>query len=235
MPVSRETLAAVAQAHALPARDAARMEALLAALANEPAPPTTVTDPDDAAERHVADSLAGLAVSALRQAGRIADLGAGAGFPGLPLAIALPHASVDLVESTGRKCEVIDRLATAADISNASSIAARAEELGASDAAGGYDVVTARALASLPVLVEYAAPLLRIGGALVAWKGAPKDDELQAGASAAAQLGMEPAAPVAVRPFRDARARSLHVFVKGGETPSRFPRRPGMAVKRPLA
>lgn len=234
MTVSRETLTVLAEAHGLPAAAAARIEALLEALAGEPAPPTTVTDPDAAAERHVADSLAGLAVPALRQAQRIADLGAGAGFPGLPLAIALPDASIDLVESTGRKCEVIDRLAAAAGAPNARAVATRAEELGASEAAGGYDVVTARALASLPVLVEYAAPLLRMGGSLVAWKAAPDEGELRSGAAAGAELGMEPAPPVAVRPFRDARARSLHVFVKRGETPSRFPRRPGMAVKRPL-
>ena len=113
----------------------------------------------------------------LRSRSRIADIGSGAGFPGLPLAVALPAASVDLVEATARKCEVIDRLASAAGVGNAHSVAARAEELGHAD----YDVVTARAVAPLGVLAEYAAPLLGEEGVLVAWKGAPEAGEESVG------------------------------------------------------
>ena len=98
---------------------------------------------------------------ALAQCPRIADLGSGAGFPGLPLAIALPDSRVDLVESARRKCAVIDRLAAAAGVENARSLPLRVEELAAGDGRSAYDAVTARALAPLPVLVEYAAPLLR--------------------------------------------------------------------------
>lgn len=235
MSVSRETLIQLAFRHGLDEAAAVRLQALLLALAAEPAPPTTVVGPREVVDRHLADSLSGLCVPAVRAAGRIADLGAGAGFPGLPLAIALPEASVDLVESTTRKCEVIARLATAAEIENARPLATRAEELGATAAAGTYDVVAARALASLPVLVEYAAPLLRVGGTLVAWKGAADPDEQRAGAATAEIVGLEALAPQPVEPFPAARARSLHSFVKRAETPPRFPRRPGMAVKRPLA
>jgi len=198
-----------------------------------------VSDPARARETHLADSLSGLEVDDLARARRIADVGAGAGFPGLPLAIALPGAKVDLIESAGRKAAVIDRLIQAAKVDNARSVKARAEEWAAVlPALGGgreaYDAVTARAVASLPVLVEYAAPLLRLSGALVAWKGAVGEEEKQLGRVAAAELGMRLEEVRRVEPFEGARDRHLCVFRKTAPTPGRFPRRPGMAVKRPL-
>ena len=175
----------------------------------------------------------------LARARRIADLGAGAGFPGLPLAIALPGAKVDLIESAGRKTAVIDRLIQAAKVDNARSVTARAEDWAAVvPALGGgreaYDAVTARAVASLAVLAEYAAPLLRDGGVLVAWKGKLGADELQRGRGAAAELGMTLEDELRVEPFEGARDRRLVVLRKVSPTPGRFPRRPGMAAKRPL-
>jgi 16S rRNA (guanine527-N7)-methyltransferase len=92
----------------------------------------------------------------------------------------------------------------------------------------------ARAVAALPVLVEYAAPLLREGGVLVAWKGVRSREEEAAGARAAAEVGLEPEEALRVEPFEGARDRHLHVFRKIAPTPERFPRRAGMAVKRPL-
>jgi 16S rRNA (guanine527-N7)-methyltransferase len=197
-----------------------------------------VSDPSRAREVHLADSLSGLEVDDLARARRIADVGAGAGFPGLPLAIALPGAKVDLIESAGRKTAVIDRLIQAAKVDNARSVKARAEEWAAVvPALGGgreaYEAVTARAVASLAVLVEYAAPLLRPDGVLVAWKGAVADEEQQLGSAAAAALGMGLEEMRRVQPFEGARDRHLCVFRKIAPTPGGYPRRPGMAVKRP--
>jgi 16S rRNA (guanine527-N7)-methyltransferase len=189
----------------------------------------------EARNTHLADSLSGLELEALRSATRLADLGAGAGFPGLPLAIALPAARIDLIESSKRKCEVITRLAAGAGIENARPVNTRAEEWATGEGAGTYDAVTARALAPLAVLLEYAAPLLRAGGVLVAWKGARDAEEERVGARAAAQLGMSTEAVHPVTPFEEAKHRHLHVFEKTARTPPRFPRRPGMAEKRPLA
>jgi 16S rRNA (guanine527-N7)-methyltransferase len=188
---------------------------------------------------HVADSLSGLEVKDLAGASRIADVGAGAGFPGLVLAIALPSARVDLIESAGRKAAVIDRLIQAAKVSNARSVVARAEEWARLPVALGggreaYDAVTARAVAALPVLVEYAAPLLRPSGVLVAWKGAVDADERRLGRTAASEVGLELEEVRRVTPFAGARDRHLHVYRKVAATPERFPRRAGMAVKRPL-
>jgi 16S rRNA (guanine527-N7)-methyltransferase len=198
-----------------------------------------VSDPERAWEVHIADSLSGLEVEGLARARRIADLGAGAGFPGLPLAIALPGAKVDLIESAGRKTAVIDRLIQAAKVDNARSVTARAEEWAAlvPQLGGGreaYDAVTARAVAALPVLAEYAAPLLRPDGVLVAWKGAVDEAERRLGKEAASQLGMSLEEVRRVEPFEGARDRHLCVFRKVGPTPEGYPRRPGRAAKRPL-
>ena len=191
-------------------------------------------------EVHVADSLSGLEVPELASARRIADIGAGAGFPGLVLAIAIPRAQVDLIESAGRKTAVTDRLIQAAELSNARSITARVEDYArvAATLGGGreaYDAVTARAVGPLAVLVEYAAPLLRPDGVLVAWKGARDSAEEAGGAAAAEKVGMAVKEVVPVQPYPASENRHLHVYRKIAPTPERFPRRAGMARKRPLA
>jgi len=216
-----------------------RIERLLEALAREPDPHTTVSDRQAALETHVADSLSGLVVDELRGARRIADIGAGAGFPGLILAVALPRSHVDLLESAGRKTAVISRLAHAAEIGNARAVTARAEDWARTPPAlgggrEGYDAVTARALGALAVLCEYAAPLLREEGVLVAWKGARSEPEEAGGAEAAGKLGLAVEDVRRVTPFAGARERHLHVFRKVAATPAGFPRRVGRARKRPL-
>jgi 16S rRNA (guanine527-N7)-methyltransferase len=213
---------------------------LLDALAAEPDPHTSVASPDDARDVHINDSLSGLEVRELAAARRIADIGAGAGFPGLVLALALPRAQVDLIESAGRKTAVMDRLIQAVEVGNARSVTARVEDFGRQPAALGggreaYDAATARAVGPLAVLVEYAAPLLRFGGVLVAWKGARDPEEEGAGAAAAAKVGMAAEEVLPVQPYPASENRHLHVFRKVAPTPDRFPRRAGMARKRPLA
>jgi 16S rRNA (guanine527-N7)-methyltransferase len=179
---------------------------------------------------HIADSLVGLEVPAVKEAARIVDLGSGAGPPGLVLAIARPEAEVMLVESVGKKCAWLERTVSALGLENVRVVCARAEELEEEP----FDVVTARALASLPVLCEYAAPLLRDGGALVAWKGAVDAREDADGLHAAQVLGLEREEVRAVEPYPGSQRRTLHVFRKVSPTPEGYPRRPGMAAKRPL-
>ena len=200
------------------------LEALLDALASEADPPTTVSDPVD---EHLADSLSALPYLV---PARFADIGSGAGFPGLVLAAALPSAQVTLIESQRRHAAVAERLGRAAGLGNVVVLPRRVEEVRDS-----FDVVTARAVASLAVLVEYAAPLLVRGGQLVAWKGARDAAEELGGEEAARVVGLSPVRVAAVTPFPGAHSRHLHFYVKTGVTPDRFPRRPGMARKRPLA
>jgi 16S rRNA (guanine527-N7)-methyltransferase len=219
--------------YGVPAAGVRALDAVLELQAADPAASTTIRDPAQAVDRHVADSLVALELPAVRAARRIADLGSGAGWPGLALAAALPGAHVALVESAIRHCRYLERAVAAGRLDNAEVVHARAEDWPAG--LGAHDLVTARALAALPVLCEYAAPLLFDGGVLVAWKGQVPPDEAAAGAAAAAIVGLEPAEVRAVDPYPEAARRTLHVFRKVAPTPERFPRRPGMAVKRPLS
>ncbi len=222
----------LARRYPLPPAGVAALEAILELQAADPAASTTVSEPSRAVDRHVADSLVALELPAVRAARRIADLGAGAGWPGLALAASLPAARVALVESAIRHCRYLERAVAAGGLANVEVVHSRAEDWPAG--IGAHDVVTARALASLPVLCEYAAPLLGHGGVLVAWKGLVEPAEAEAGAAAAAILGLESSEVRAVDPYPEAERRTLHVFRKVTATPERFPRRPGMATKRPL-
>jgi 16S rRNA (guanine527-N7)-methyltransferase len=224
--VSRETLAALTSAQKL------QIDRVLAALEADEHAPTTIREPQQALQAHVADSLAALELDALSAARRIADLGSGAGFPGLALAVALPEVEVSLIESQRRKCEFLERLCAAAGVENARVVCTRAEEWGAGR--GTNDAVLARALAPQAVVLEYAAPLLRVGGTLVDWRGR-RDGAVEGEADRAATLlGLTRDEVRRVIPFEGASDHHLHVFTKVQETPSRFPRRAGIARKRPL-
>jgi 16S rRNA (guanine527-N7)-methyltransferase len=216
----------------LPTAGTAALRAILELQETDPAASTTVRELGAAVDRHVADSLVALELDAVRAARRIADIGSGAGWPGLALAAARPEARVALVESAVRHTRYLDRAVAAGGLTNVEVVHARVEEWAAGR--GTQDVVTARALAALPVLCEYAAPLLTEGGSLVAWMGQVPPDEAEAGAAAAEIVGLAPVQVRAVQPYPSAERRTLHVFRKVAPTPERFPRRAGMAVKRPL-
>jgi 16S rRNA (guanine527-N7)-methyltransferase len=209
-----------------------QLAALLALIEVDEHAPTAVRSPHLAAQVHLADSLAALELDAVQAAGRIADLGSGAGFPGIPLAVALPGAEVNLVESQRRRCAFLERVCAAAEVENASVVCARAEEW--REGFAQNDVVVARALAPQPVVLEYAAPLLRIGGTMVDWRGKRAAEQERTAEHAASLLGLRLEEIRRVAPFEAATDHHLHVFVKVAETPSRFPRKPGIARKRPL-
>jgi 16S rRNA (guanine527-N7)-methyltransferase len=209
------------------------LETVLELLREERASVSSVTEPARAWRVHVDDSLTGLDVKTLVDAGRIADIGSGAGFPGLVLAVALPASRVDLIESVGRKCEFIQRAIDAAGIANATVLNARSEELATTDRRDSYDAVTARAVGRLSTLAELASPLLREDGVLVAWKGRRDADEEQQLERAAERLAMRPEAILDVGSRAGSEHRHLHVLRKVGPTPPDLPRRAGMAKKRP--
>jgi 16S rRNA (guanine527-N7)-methyltransferase len=228
----RDRLSSLSALYDLPPAAVDQFEAILQLLRDEPASVTSVRDPGTAADVPVADSLVGLEVEAVRNAGTIADLGSGGGFPGIALAVALPAAHVALVESVSRKCAFLERAAEEAGLTNVEVVCSRAEEW--ANGTEANDIVTARALGPLNVLAEYAAPLLRMNGCLVAWKAARDDEEERDGNAAAQVLGLELAEIRPVTPFPTAAKRHLYVYSKVSSTPNDYPRRPGIARKRPL-
>jgi 16S rRNA (guanine527-N7)-methyltransferase len=209
-----------------------RLRLLLECLLVDPLAPTSIRRPEAIVDNHLADSLVALELEAVRQARLALDLGSGPGMPGLPLAVALPEASFVLLESSVRKCAFLERTAAACEIANVEVVHSRAEsyEVGRDR----HDLVTARAVARLDVTAEYAAPLLQLGGTLVAWGGRRSSDAEAAAERAANALGLAGAGVRRVEPFPRAHSRYLHLMSKVRQTPSRFPRRPGVAAKRPL-
>jgi 16S rRNA (guanine527-N7)-methyltransferase len=216
----------------LPPQASERFVALLDLVATERASITSVRDPGRGVDVHVADSLVTLELDVVRAARRIADLGSGAGFPGLALAIALPDARVALVESVARKGAFLERAARALELPNVTVVIARAESW--PDGLEANDLVTARALAPLGVVLEYAAPLLTAGGTVLAWKGRVDAVEQADARAAAAVLGLSTPRPHAITPYDGVGERALYLSSKVRPTPSKFPRREGMARKRPL-
>jgi 16S rRNA (guanine527-N7)-methyltransferase len=218
--------------YALPVPAAASLATLLARLASDERAPTSASAAHEALDRHIADSLVGLELAEVREARSGADLGSGAGLPGLVLAAALPRLEMRLVEAQQSKCAYIAGLVAAMGVTNARVVCARVEEW--RDGIGANDLVTARALGPQPLVLEYSAPILALRGRLVEWRGARDADEEARAAAAACELGLRPVEVKAVEPFAGARARHLHVFEKVAPTPERFPRRAGVAARRPL-
>jgi 16S rRNA (guanine527-N7)-methyltransferase len=213
-----------------------RLVPVLELLAADPASLSSVRDPADAWRVHVEDSLSGLDL--VGSPARLADVGSGAGFPGLVLAAALPQTRVDAIESVRRKSAFIERAIAAAGLENARVIDARSEEWALEpDPAGGreaYDVVTARAVGRLATLAELASPLLRDGGLLVAWKGRRDAEEEAELERAVERLAMKPERVLDAGELAGSPNRHLHTARKTGSTPPGLPRRPGIAKKRPF-
>jgi 16S rRNA (guanine527-N7)-methyltransferase len=222
----------LAARHGLTPDQRLQLGAILAILAADEHAPTAVREPERAVDVHIADSLAALDVAGVRSAALIGDLGAGAGFPGLPLAVALPTADFKLAESSARKCAFLQDAVAALGLANVCVVCARAEEW--PEGEGAHDLILARALAAQPVVLEYAAPLLKEGGQLVDWRGRRLAAEESSAETAAAELGLRLVEIVLAEPFAEARDHRMHVFEKVAPTPARFPRRAGIARKRPL-
>ena len=216
------------------AGEAERFVALLLAT-NRTLNLTRLTEPAAVARLHLLDALSALPLlDDLSATRRAVDLGSGGGVPGLVLALARPSIDWTLVDSVRKKAEALRSFVDALGLSSVHVIAERAEVLGRDPAhRESYDLVTARACAPLPVLVEYALPLLRMGGQLVAWKGPIDDEELRAGGAASAACGGgEPSVRASgVEELGDHR---FVLVAKRAPTPSRYPRRPGEPGRRPL-
>jgi 16S rRNA (guanine527-N7)-methyltransferase len=225
--VSRETALRVAReaiavgAPELAADEIDRLAVLVERVCSTPVGVTAIRDPATAAARHVLDALAGLPAVDAAPPGALADVGSGGGLPGLVLAVVRPARELHLIEATARKAAFIAETAAAIGVS-AHVHAERSEDVGRGALRDSCACVVARALAPPPVAAELCLPLCRPGGRVVLWSRETADAEL---AGAAAALAGE------VLP---AECPGVLVIGKLAATPERFPRRPGMAAKRPL-
>jgi 16S rRNA (guanine527-N7)-methyltransferase len=195
---------------------------------------TAITEPEALARLHVADSLAALELLGAGPHATILDLGSGGGFPGIPLAAALPDARVLLVDSVAKKATFLDAARHATGLADRVSVAtSRVEALRASGDGAGWDVVTARAVGALDDLVELSMPLLAIGGRLVAWKRGDLTGELAAGRRAAAALGGASPEVHGVTAGAGLDGHLLVVVRKVRPTPTGYPRDPAARKRRP--
>lgn len=198
---------------------------------------TSISGPDDVADKLFLDSLTallGLGAVPARGA-RFIDVGTGAGFPGVPIAIALPGVGVTLLDATARKAAWLDEAVRAVGIGNAWGVAGRAEEVGQRAGwRGEFDVATARAVAPLATLAELMIPLLRPGGHAIALKTRSAIAlELPGAEHALAEVGGTVAGVVAV-PDDVLPNRAVVTMVRVADVPSQYPRRPGLPARLPL-
>ena len=197
---------------------------------------TAVTEEDEIVDRHFGDSLSALACPGLIPGtGRLIDVGTGAGFPGMVLALACPGLRVTLLDALGKRLRFLEAVAEKTGAANVTLVHARAED-GARQQAlrEAFDVAAARAVAPLPVLAEYLLPYVRVGGAALCWKGPALTQELEAGRRAAHVLGGRVEDPVPVRfPGLDWE-HSLLSIRKVRATPRTYPRKAGTPARSPL-
>jgi 16S rRNA (guanine527-N7)-methyltransferase len=197
---------------------------------------TAITAPGEIEVKHFVDSLTCLLPMDLRKGDKLVDVGTGAGFPGLPLKIVRPRLHVTLVEATAKKVQFCRHVVESLGLEGVDVLHARAEEIGQEAAhRQAYDWVVARAVASLPVLVEYLLPLVRIGGLVIAQKGETGPAEVHASEAAVKRFGghIRQLLPVVLPTV--AESRYLVLIDKVAATPEAYPRRPGVPAKRPLS
>ena len=185
--------------------------------------------------RHILDSLTAVLALGGAPSGKVIDVGAGAGFPGLPVKIVYPAIDLTLVEATAKKARFLEAAIDGLGLEGAAVAAERAETLGqAPEYREAFDVVLARALAPLPVLAELTLPFCRRGGVVVAYKSPGVEDEAAEARVAIKLLGGAAARIVEVPASVSGDPRTLVVIEKRGPTPRKYPRRPGAPTKQPL-
>ena len=194
---------------------------------------TAITDPDQVIKKHLIDCLFAAKQIFAPQGKTLIDIGAGAGFPSLPVAAALPSLKVCALDSTAKKVNFMNDTAKAAEIHNFTAVCARAEEY-ALQHRETFDFATARAVASLPVLCELCIPYVKIGGKFIALKGAAAEEEAEEAKNAAKKLGCAPAQilPYSLPDMED--KRFLIIYTKISPTPEAFPRNFSQISKKPL-
>ena len=196
---------------------------------------TALTAPEDVAVKHIIDSLTAYDAALFDGARTLIDVGTGAGLPGIPLAVYAPHLTVTLLDALNKRVRFLTEVTAAMGLQNVRCIHARAEEAArTAEHRAAYDIVVSRAVARLPVLLEYTLPFVRVGGTLLALKGRAYAEEQKEARRAAEVLGggRITARPVHLPGLDDVRA--ILTVTKERQTPAAYPRGGGAPTRRPL-
>ena len=196
---------------------------------------TALTAPEDVAVKHIIDSLTAYDAALFDGARTLIDVGTGAGLPGIPLAVYAPQLTVTLLDSLNKRVRFLTEVTAAMGLQNVRCIHARAEEAArTAEHRAAYDIVVSRAVARLPVLLEYTLPFVRVGGTLLALKGRAYAEEQKEARRAAGVLGggRITARPVHLPGLDDVRA--ILTVTKERQTPAAYPRGGGAPTRRPI-
>lgn len=202
---------------------------------NEKVNLTAITDKEEFVQKHFTDSILCAGRKEIREANNIIDVGTGAGFPGVPLAIVLPDKHFVLMDSLNKRLKIIEEICAKLNISNVEVKHARAEELGQNkEYRECFDLCVSRAVANLATLSEYCLPFVKVGGYFFAYKGPEAENEVRAAAGAPGLLGGE--LVETYRPETDHFKfdHNILIYKKIKNTPKKYPRKPGTPAKEPL-
>ena len=195
---------------------------------------TSITEEHEVYLKHFYDSIATSFYTNLTKELTICDVGAGAGFPSIPLKIIFPNLKVTIVDSLNKRIHFLNQLAEALELDNVSFVHDRAETYGKGDYRASYDIVTARAVARLSVLSELCLPLVKKGGHFIALKSSKGEEELEEARFGIGVLGGKVLDTISYELPEDAGERQMIIIDKRSQTPKKYPRKPGTPNKSPL-
>ncbi|MET3699774.1 16S rRNA m(7)G-527 methyltransferase [Bacillus oleivorans] len=196
---------------------------------------TAITERNEVYEKHFFDSISAAFYSPIKTIHSLCDVGAGAGFPSIPLKICFPHLHVTIVDSLNKRISFLEGLVSSLKLENVQLFHARAEEFGRRpEHREQYDAVTARAVARMSVLSELCIPLVKLNGLFIALKGSQGDEEWNTGKKAVSILGGELVEQVSFNLPYEEHKRTIYLIKKVKPTPNKYPRKPGMPNKQPL-
>ena len=196
---------------------------------------TAIKDPEEFTLKHFVDSITCYNIPEYQDADRILDLGTGAGFPGVPLAILSPEKEFVLVDSLNKRLKIIMQLCDELGIKNVTTVHGRAEDLAKQEIhREKYDMCISRAVANLNVLSEYCLPFVKVGGYMAAYKGADAQNEVDDAKKAMKILGAVDYRLHDSSIGDSGRDHQILLVKKGNKTPSKYPRKAGTPVKEPL-
>ncbi|MEI8216123.1 MAG: 16S rRNA (guanine(527)-N(7))-methyltransferase RsmG [Eubacteriales bacterium] len=205
---------------------------------NESVNLTSIKDEDEFILKHFVDSIMCAREDLFKDAKKIVDIGTGAGFPGIPLAILFPHKKFTLVDSLSKKINIIKDIVEKLELKNVILVHSRAEDFGRNKRdREAYDLCVSRAVAKLAVLSEYCIPLVRQGGYFIAYKGSDIDEELRESLKAIEEMGGKVAAVVDFLNSQEQKEEINHKLIiieKVSPTPDTYPRKAGLPQKEPI-